>query len=80
LLQPVWGYQDPAARHIVDVFIGRLRLKLQQRGLRSPPIVTVRGAGFKLVPEDDPPVLNEREPPLPRGGPQEGDELEVNVT
>jgi DNA-binding response OmpR family regulator len=49
LLQQVWGYDDPGAGHLLDVHLGRLRLKLACGKLRTPVLVTVRGLGFKLA-------------------------------
>jgi DNA-binding response OmpR family regulator len=55
LLQLVWGYEDPGAGHLLDVHLGRLRLKLARARVRTPAIVTVRGLGFKLVSQSAPP-------------------------
>jgi DNA-binding response OmpR family regulator len=57
LLQQVWGYDDadPSAGHLVDVHLGRLRLKLARAKVQAPAIVTVRGLGFKLVSQSAPP-------------------------
>jgi DNA-binding response OmpR family regulator len=51
LLRQVWGYEDddPSAGHLVDVHLGRLRLKLAHATLRAPALVTVRGRGYTLV-------------------------------
>jgi DNA-binding response OmpR family regulator len=54
LLQLVWGYQDSGARHVIDVCLGRLRQKIRRARLATPRIITVRGAGFKLVSEPAP--------------------------
>jgi DNA-binding response OmpR family regulator len=48
--QQVWGYHDLGSGHLIDVHIGRLRLKLRQAGDLAPAIVAVRGRGYRLVP------------------------------
>ncbi len=48
LAQQVWGYQDASSGRTIDVHIRRLRAKLAQ-GHNAPPIVSVRGFGYKLV-------------------------------
>jgi two-component system response regulator MtrA len=57
LLQQVWGYDsdDPSAGHLLDVHLGRLRLKLARAKVHAPVLVTVRGLGFKLVSQPAPP-------------------------
>jgi DNA-binding response OmpR family regulator len=40
----VWGYDYDGASNVVDVYVGYLRGKLG-----APRLVTVRGAGYKLV-------------------------------
>ncbi len=49
MLKLVWGYDDPAAGHVVDVHLGRLRKKLRRGSPAAPQIVTVRGNGFMLA-------------------------------
>jgi DNA-binding response OmpR family regulator len=50
--QIVWGYQDlVGSGHLIDVHIGRLRLKLKSASPTGPTIVTVRGHGYRLVPK-----------------------------
>jgi len=49
--QIVWGYQDLGSGHLIDVHIGRLRLKLRNASPNGPTIVTVRGRGYRLVPK-----------------------------
>ncbi len=60
LLEGVWGTDFPGETRTVDVHVSELRKKLRPDG---PPIETVRGLGYRLVPPA-------REPaPLPdRGG------------
>jgi DNA-binding response OmpR family regulator len=48
--QTVWGYQDIGSGHLIDVHIGRLRVKLKGASTNGPTIVTVRGRGYRLVP------------------------------
>ncbi len=46
LLNAVWGYQFDPRSNVVDVYVGRLRRKLEP-GVR---IETVRGGGYRLIP------------------------------
>ena len=46
--QLVWGYQDVGTGHLIDVHIGRLRLKLRSASRSSPIIQTVRGKGYTI--------------------------------
>jgi DNA-binding response OmpR family regulator len=46
--QIVWGYQDLGTGHLIDVHIGRLRLKLRRTSKAAPAIVTVRGKGYTI--------------------------------
>lgn len=46
--QVVWGYQDLGTGHLIDVHIGRLRLKLRRASRTAPVIVTVRGKGYTI--------------------------------
>jgi DNA-binding response OmpR family regulator len=46
--QLVWGYQDLGTGHLIDVHIGRLRLKLRRASRAAPFIVTVRGKGYTI--------------------------------
>jgi len=50
LAEQVWGYSDAGHGRSIDVHVRRLRVKL---GLArpAPSIVSVRGFGYKLVPE-----------------------------
>jgi DNA-binding response OmpR family regulator len=43
----VWGYQHDPLTNVVDVYIRRLRQKID-RGFEPPLIHTVRGAGYML--------------------------------
>lgn len=47
--QLVWGYQDLGTGHLIDVHIGRLRVKLRRVSRASPVIVTVRGRGYTIA-------------------------------
>src|SRR2546430_1474492 len=47
--QMVWGYQDLGTGHLIDVHIGRLRLKLRRASRSAPVIVTVRGKGYTIA-------------------------------
>jgi DNA-binding response OmpR family regulator len=44
----VWGYEDLGTGHLVDVHIGRLRLKLRRASSSGPVIATVRGKGYTI--------------------------------
>jgi DNA-binding response OmpR family regulator len=57
LLEDVWGTDFPGETRTIDVHVAELRKKL---GAAGPPIETVRGYGYRLVP---PP----REPAPPTG-------------
>jgi len=46
--QLVWGYEDMGTGHLIDVHIGRLRLKLRRASSAGPLIVTVRGKGYTI--------------------------------
>jgi DNA-binding response OmpR family regulator len=47
--QLVWGYQDLGTGHLIDVHIGRLRLKLRKTSKVAPAITTVRGKGYTIA-------------------------------
>jgi len=47
LEENVWNYQFDGISNIVDVYIRRIRRKLEEGGNPSP-IETVRGAGYRL--------------------------------
>jgi DNA-binding response OmpR family regulator len=53
LARQVWGYADVGHGRAIDVHVRRLRVKLAHAGARTPgpSIVSVRGFGYKLVPE-----------------------------
>jgi DNA-binding response OmpR family regulator len=53
LLQEVWGYDYLGGTRTVDVHIRRLRAKLGPE--YESMIGTVRGVGYKVVPQDEPP-------------------------
>ena len=44
----LWGYDSLGESRAVDVHIRRLRAKLEPFGDQAPPILTVRGFGYKL--------------------------------
>jgi DNA-binding response OmpR family regulator len=46
--QLVWGYEDIGTGHLIDVHIGRLRLKLRRPSSSGPVIVTVRARGYTI--------------------------------
>lgn len=48
LAQLVWGYQDASVGRTVDVHIRRLRVKLSSAPVPPPPIISVRGFGYKI--------------------------------
>jgi DNA-binding response OmpR family regulator len=48
LASVLWGYDSLGESRAVDVHIRRLRAKLEPFGPSAPPIVTVRGFGYKL--------------------------------
>jgi DNA-binding response OmpR family regulator len=49
LAQQVWGYQDVGSSRAMDVHVRHLRVKLAAGAAPAPPIVAVRGFGYKLV-------------------------------
>jgi DNA-binding response OmpR family regulator len=53
LARQVWGYAQAGTGRTIDVHVRRLRVKLAHASQRSPApsIVSVRGFGYKLVPE-----------------------------
>ena len=52
----VWGYEDIGTGHLIDVHIGRLRLKLRRTSSSRPVIATVRGKGYTLGTESSNPA------------------------
>jgi DNA-binding response OmpR family regulator len=51
LAQLMWGRADGGAGRAVDVHVRRLRAKLAAHAVSAPPIVTVRGLGYRLLRE-----------------------------
>lgn len=55
LAQTVWGYEDASIGRSIDVHVHRLRAKMQaaqeEAGVAAPTVVSVRGFGYKLMPE-----------------------------
>jgi DNA-binding response OmpR family regulator len=49
LAQRVWGYQDASSGRAIDVHIRRLRVKLDSGAVPPPPIISVRGFGYKIA-------------------------------
>jgi two-component system response regulator MtrA len=49
LAQHVWGYQDASSGRAIDVHIRRLRVKLDSVNTPPPPIISVRGFGYKIA-------------------------------
>jgi DNA-binding response OmpR family regulator len=52
ILSQVWGIAEDPLTNIVDVYIRRLRRKLEEEIGAGPLIVTVRGQGYRLEPQD----------------------------
>jgi DNA-binding response OmpR family regulator len=47
ILNRVWGYAEDPLTNVVDVYIRRLRSKIDEDG--APPLIkTLRGIGYKL--------------------------------
>ncbi|MFN8636715.1 MAG: response regulator transcription factor [Chloroflexota bacterium] len=47
LIESVWGFDFPDTSNLVEVYVGRIRRKLDEVG--APPLIqTVRGAGYRL--------------------------------
>jgi DNA-binding response OmpR family regulator len=53
ILANVWGYDSDPLTNVVDVYISRLRRKIEAAGSRTP-IETSRGFGYRLAPVDPP--------------------------
>ena len=51
LLEQVWGYDYLGDSRLVDTHIGRLRAKIERQPSNPRIIHTVRGLGYKLVPD-----------------------------
>jgi len=47
ILNQVWGYSEDPLTNVVDVYIARLRRKIDAPG-REPLLETVRGHGYRL--------------------------------
>jgi DNA-binding response OmpR family regulator len=47
ILNQVWGYSEDPLTNVVDVYIARLRRKIDTAG-REPLLETVRGHGYRL--------------------------------
>lgn len=52
LLEQVWGFDYCGDTRTVDTHINRLRYKIEEQGGDSSFIKTVRGVGYKFLPED----------------------------
>jgi DNA-binding response OmpR family regulator len=52
LSQMLWGRPEPAGSRAIDMHVRRLRVKLSQADGPAPPIVSVRGFGYKIVPPE----------------------------
>jgi DNA-binding response OmpR family regulator len=53
LSQLLWGRPEPAGSRAIDMHVRRLRVKLSGVDSAAPPIVSVRGFGYKIVPPDE---------------------------
>src|SRR5688500_13490201 len=49
LARLVWGFENASAGRAIDVHIRRLRAKLAEHAVPGPPIVAIRGEGYKLL-------------------------------
>jgi DNA-binding response OmpR family regulator len=49
LVREIWGDRHLASDRIVDVHIRRLREKLSYSPVTAPPIISVRGFGYKML-------------------------------
>jgi DNA-binding response OmpR family regulator len=49
LLENVWGYDEQITTRTVDNFIARLRQKLEENPNSPKTILTVHGAGYKMI-------------------------------
>ena len=50
ILSHAWNYSFDPGSNVVDVYVGYLRRKLNVPGV--PPLIqTVRGAGYRLMPQ-----------------------------
>ncbi len=48
ILSNVWGLSEDPLTNVVDVYIGRLRRKLDLEGPDGPAITTLRGRGYRI--------------------------------
>jgi DNA-binding response OmpR family regulator len=48
ILSNVWGLSEDPLTNVVDVYIGRLRRKLELEGADGPAITTLRGRGYRI--------------------------------
>jgi DNA-binding response OmpR family regulator len=53
LTQLAWGWGDANRSRTVDTHIRRLRVKLQGARAEAPPIICVRGSGYKISAHPD---------------------------
>jgi DNA-binding response OmpR family regulator len=51
LLREVWGFQQSGQVRTVDNFVAQLRAKLEEQPDRPRHFLTVRGSGYRFVPE-----------------------------
>ncbi|MFZ5748217.1 MAG: response regulator transcription factor [Pseudomonadota bacterium] len=51
MLEKIWNYHFDPGSNVVDVHIGRLRRKIEE-GFATPILHTVRGAGYRLSPQE----------------------------
>jgi DNA-binding response OmpR family regulator len=49
LLENVWGYEEQITTRTVDNFVARLRQKLEENPNTPKVILTVHGAGYKMI-------------------------------
>jgi two-component system OmpR family response regulator len=51
MIESVWGFDSSESSNLIEVYIRRLRRKLEQHG--APPLIqTVRGVGYRLLAAD----------------------------
>jgi DNA-binding response OmpR family regulator len=70
LLEGVWGTDFPGETRTIDVHVAEVRKKLTPDG---PPIETVRGHGYRLVPPGREPVRAGGSPPFDSPPPDDPD-------
>ena len=54
LVREVWGFQQGGQIRTVDNFVRQLRAKLEAHPDRPRHLLTVRGSGYRFVPDPDP--------------------------